>query len=90
MAPPAFVQPMAPQQFEPFNLEPPIPFNGRNQPVEPPNTAQEINTSIDDLNEVPSKRFVEHILLVNTLCMIYHELFLGRRVYFLKFLWVWA
>jgi hypothetical protein len=49
---------MAPPRFVPSNIEPSRNAPVLNQPVQPPNIPEEINSPIDDLVEVPSKRFV--------------------------------
>jgi hypothetical protein len=97
MTPTPFVRPMVDPQFAPFNIKPPRnvlarskpPRNvsARSKPVENSANLKEMNASVDDLNEVRSKRFVNGRTLTGRLLMIYLGLFTDRVAYFLNFSW---
>ncbi len=53
-----FVQPMPSQQFAPFSAKPPTNSPAGTESFQPSATSQKINTSVKNLQEVPSKRFV--------------------------------
>jgi hypothetical protein len=50
------------KQFEGFDVEPPSDLQALKEApsIEPPATFQELNQTMDDIQEVPSKKFVRH------------------------------
>lgn len=58
MEPTAFEQRIPPQQVAPFSIELTTNSSAWTKSFQPSATSQEIHTSVVDLQEVPSKRFV--------------------------------
>jgi hypothetical protein len=77
----SFVRPIVPESLEPSYNESQRNPGVRNELRESQPSPREVNTSMNDLTEVPSKRCVSQITHVNNLYMIYHEFFKDRSVY---------
>ena len=87
MAQTPFVQPTAPPQLQPFYIEPPRNTPLQDEPIETPTMPEEIDTNIDDLDQVSSARSVYHRVSINRFCSIHYKLFLDGLAYFLNCYW---